>query len=198
MWQIPVILRKPRRCLFVVGDCNHRLCFSDLWSQGSKQIDPKYWTHCCDIWALVDEIYPFLTRKFKTLTVFWSESCLVSVLINQSSTYCSRVPFSRITFLANAFPKIMGAVLNTLWKRCPCILGSLQGVRVPPYKDKKILGVWMEGNTEKCIFEVPNREILSTPQHAGDKVCGFGIRGWTGMTASFTALSLAQTDDAVH
>ena len=102
---------------------------------------------------------------------------MVSLLINQSSTYCSRVPFSRITSLANAFPKIMGAVLSTLWKHCPCILGNLQDVRVPPYKDKKILGVWMEGNTEKCIFEVPNREILSAPQHAGDEVCGFGIVG---------------------
>ena len=53
--------------------------------------------------------------------------------------------------------KKMGAVLKTLWEHCPGILSSLQGVRVPPYKDKKILGVWMEGNTEKCIFEPKQR-----------------------------------------
>ena len=70
-----------------------------------------------------------------------------------------------------------GNCLENLLESLSSILDSLQGVRVPPYKDKKILGVWMEGNTEKCIFEVPNREILSTPQHAGDKVCGFGICG---------------------
>ena len=59
----------------------------------------------------------------------------------------------------------MGAVPPNLQKHCPCILGSLQGVRASLFKSKKVLRVWMEGNKEKCISFIldRNREILSMP-----------------------------------
>jgi hypothetical protein len=51
----------------------------------------------------------------------------------------------------------MEAFLETLGKHCPGILVSPQGVRVPPFKGKKALRIWMLGNPEKFIPPVQNR-----------------------------------------
>ena len=51
----------------------------------------------------------------------------------------------------------MEAFLETLGKHCPGILVSPQDVRVPPFKGKKALRIWMLGNPEKLILEVQNR-----------------------------------------
>ena len=153
--------------------------------------NPKYGTHCCEIWALFGEtLYPLFARKFRTLTLFWSESCLVSLLINKSSTYCSRVPFSRLSSLsslAKAFRKRWGL------SRKPC--GSVVHVyrvasRVSASLHSKAKRYWESG----CSGIQKNTSLRSKTKKYWDfpgtwtrRVYGFGTNVWTGMTASFAA-----------
>ena len=81
------------------------------------------------------------------------------------STDCCRALSSRLSSLrslANAFPKRWRPSWRS-WGSTVQVYVSPQGVRVPPFKGKKVLRIWMLGNPEKCIFEVPNRETLCVP-----------------------------------
>ena len=92
--------------------------------------NPKHWTRCCEIRALVGETFiHFLPENLGPYQYFDLNHCL-----SMSSTDCSRVLFSRLSSLdslANAFPKRWrlslkpwGSTVQAYWL-APRVSGSL-------------------------------------------------------------------------
>ena len=96
----------------------------------------------CHLWGRTESDTTEVTQQ---LTVFWCESCLVTLLNQWSPTYGRRVPISRpssLSCLANSFPKV-GSCLKNPAEILSCVLIIRQGVRVPPFRGKMVLRVWM-------------------------------------------------------
>ena len=88
----------------------------------------------------------------------------VAYLINDLQNIEAEIPSQGSVPLLMHFQKDGGCPKNPA-EILLCVLGILQGVRVPPFKGKMVLRVWTEENTEKCVFQVQTREILGAPWH---------------------------------
>ena len=93
------------------------------------------------------------------MNLIWSH-----YLINDHQNIEAEIPYQGSVPLLIHFQKGGGCPGNPA-EILSCVLGILQGVRVPSFKIKMVLRIWMEENTEKCIFQVQIREILGAPWH---------------------------------